>query len=92
METFWNEKDGPLDASVIVIDDPQLAALIPFIRKRTPEAKIIYRELRHHFLHSSRAQKLTSPVLMLQDPIFKSTPLSSTIPRLAEEFMLTCGT
>ncbi|WVQ75698.1 hypothetical protein IAR50_005328 [Cryptococcus sp. DSM 104548] len=40
-ETFWSS--GALDASVIVIDDPQLTALIPIIRKYRPDAKIIFR-------------------------------------------------
>ncbi|WVN90064.1 uncharacterized protein L203_105299 [Cryptococcus depauperatus CBS 7841] len=40
-ETFWSE--GAFDASVIVIDDPQLTALIPIIKKKRPDAKIIFR-------------------------------------------------
>ncbi|OWZ62460.1 hypothetical protein AYX14_05083 [Cryptococcus neoformans] len=40
-ESFWS--NGALDASVIVIDDPQLTALIPIIKKERPDAKIIFR-------------------------------------------------
>ncbi|WWC91987.1 uncharacterized protein L201_006941 [Kwoniella dendrophila CBS 6074] len=40
-ESFWS--NGALDASIIVIDDPQLTALIPIIRKKRPDAKIIFR-------------------------------------------------
>ncbi|WVQ83736.1 hypothetical protein IAT38_005880 [Cryptococcus sp. DSM 104549] len=40
-ESFWSS--GAIDASVIVIDDPQLTALIPIIKKKRPEAKIIFR-------------------------------------------------
>ncbi|WVQ94959.1 hypothetical protein IAU59_002049 [Kwoniella sp. CBS 9459] len=40
-ESFWSS--GALDASVIVIDDPQLTALIPIIKKYRPDAKIIFR-------------------------------------------------
>ncbi|WWC64868.1 uncharacterized protein I303_107482 [Kwoniella dejecticola CBS 10117] len=40
-ESFWS--NGAIDASVIVIDDPQLTALIPIIKKKRPDAKIIFR-------------------------------------------------
>ncbi|KAK4689437.1 hypothetical protein P7C73_g671, partial [Tremellales sp. Uapishka_1] len=40
-ESFWSE--GAIDASIIVIDDPQLTALIPLIKKKRPDAKIIFR-------------------------------------------------
>nr|AOR51716.1 trehalose synthase [Phaffia rhodozyma] len=42
VDTFWSE--GAIDdKSIIVIDDPQLVALIPTIKQRNPNAKIIYR-------------------------------------------------
>ncbi|OCF61516.1 trehalose synthase [Kwoniella mangroviensis CBS 10435] len=40
-ESFWS--NGAIDASIIVIDDPQLTALIPIIKKKRPDAKIIFR-------------------------------------------------
>lgn len=41
LDTFWSER--AIRSSVIVIDDPQLAALIPLIRQRQQNAKIIFR-------------------------------------------------
>ncbi|KAK8853482.1 hypothetical protein IAR55_004189 [Kwoniella newhampshirensis] len=40
-ETFWSS--GAINADVIVIDDPQLTALIPIIKKKRPDAKLIFR-------------------------------------------------
>jgi hypothetical protein len=45
----WFNKIGPLvspsegGADIIVIDDPQLAFLIPLIKQRTPDRPVIYR-------------------------------------------------
>lgn len=36
----WNE---PLNADIIVIDDPQPSGMIPLLKKRNPNAKFIYR-------------------------------------------------
>ncbi|EWM21967.1 trehalose synthase [Nannochloropsis gaditana] len=44
VERHWDDPDGPLMTSdVIVIDDPQVCGLIPWIRRLNPEAKIVYR-------------------------------------------------
>ncbi|EIW72195.1 trehalose synthase [Tremella mesenterica] len=40
-EAFWTK--GALDADVIVIDDPQLTAMIPIIKRERPNTKIIFR-------------------------------------------------
>ncbi|KAG0130323.1 trehalose phosphorylase [Tuber indicum] len=45
-ERYWITPGGPLapgGADVVVIDDPQMPALIPLIKKARPEVKIIYR-------------------------------------------------
>ncbi|KAG0635563.1 hypothetical protein HOY80DRAFT_1093012 [Tuber brumale] len=45
-ERYWLSPGGPLTrggADVVIIDDPQMAALIPLIKKARPEVKIIYR-------------------------------------------------
>ncbi len=44
VERHWGDPDGPLMTSdVIVIDDPQVAGLIPWIRQLNPAAKVVYR-------------------------------------------------
>ncbi|KAG0641031.1 trehalose phosphorylase [Tuber brumale] len=43
---YWLSPGGPLapgGADVVIIDDPQMPALIPLIKKARPEVKIIYR-------------------------------------------------
>ncbi|KAG0136204.1 hypothetical protein HOY82DRAFT_625859 [Tuber indicum] len=43
---YWLSSGGPLargGADVVIIDDPQMPALIPLIKKVRPEVKIIYR-------------------------------------------------
>ncbi|KAG0641036.1 hypothetical protein HOY80DRAFT_1021575 [Tuber brumale] len=45
-ERYWLSPGGPLapgGADVVIIDDPQMAALISLIKKARPEVKIIYR-------------------------------------------------
>ncbi|KAG0641033.1 trehalose phosphorylase [Tuber brumale] len=45
-ERYWLTPGGPLapgGADVVIIDDPQMPALIPLIKKTRPEVKIIYR-------------------------------------------------
>jgi len=45
-QRYWLSHGGPLapgGADVVIIDDPQMPALIPIITKLRPEVKIIYR-------------------------------------------------
>ncbi|CAG8521583.1 3562_t:CDS:10 [Diversispora eburnea] len=43
-EKFWSDAEGPLKTSdVIIIDDPQVCGIIPYIKKVNPTCKIIYR-------------------------------------------------
>ncbi|RHZ50570.1 hypothetical protein Glove_495g36 [Diversispora epigaea] len=43
-EKFWSDDEGPLKTSdVIIIDDPQVCGIIPYIKKLNPTCKIIYR-------------------------------------------------
>ncbi|KAJ1726943.1 hypothetical protein LPJ61_004857 [Coemansia biformis] len=43
-DNYWGEGKGVIDsADVIIMDDPQVAAIIPRIRKLNPDARIIYR-------------------------------------------------
>ncbi|KAI8066817.1 hypothetical protein BC940DRAFT_301627 [Gongronella butleri] len=44
VERFWLGSDGPIVISdVIIIDDPQLCAVIPHIKRHSPETRIIFR-------------------------------------------------
>ncbi|KAI8340777.1 hypothetical protein BC941DRAFT_493463 [Chlamydoabsidia padenii] len=41
---FWLDEDGPLtNSDVIIIDDPQVAGIIPHIKKHSPKTRIIFR-------------------------------------------------
>ncbi|KAF7729511.1 hypothetical protein EC973_004185 [Apophysomyces ossiformis] len=41
---FWLQSKGPiLNSDVIVIDDPQLVGIIPYIKKHAPNVRIIFR-------------------------------------------------
>ncbi|KAJ2780900.1 hypothetical protein H4R18_003195 [Coemansia javaensis] len=43
-DNYWGEGKGVVDsADVIIMDDPQVSAIIPRIRKLNPTARIIYR-------------------------------------------------
>ncbi|KAJ3327153.1 hypothetical protein HDU76_012303, partial [Blyttiomyces sp. JEL0837] len=42
-ERYWNDGPHIVESDIIVIDDPQLAGIIPYIRKVNPKCKIIYR-------------------------------------------------
>ncbi|KAJ1754731.1 hypothetical protein LPJ77_001245 [Coemansia sp. RSA 2523] len=43
-DNYWGEGKGVIDtADVIIMDDPQVSAIIPRIRKLNPAARIIYR-------------------------------------------------
>ncbi|KAI9229690.1 MAG: hypothetical protein DHS80DRAFT_13549 [Piptocephalis tieghemiana] len=44
VESYWLGERGPLmNSDVIVVDDPQLCAMIPMIRAVNPKVKVIYR-------------------------------------------------
>jgi hypothetical protein len=42
-EAHWHHSSIFKDGRIVVIDDPQLAPLIPFIKKENPTTKIIFR-------------------------------------------------
>jgi hypothetical protein len=42
-DAFWRDSGLFQDDRIVVIDDPQLTALIPFIKKKNPNTKIIFR-------------------------------------------------
>ncbi|CAG8535192.1 25914_t:CDS:10 [Dentiscutata erythropus] len=44
VERFWDDEDGPIKTSdVIIIDDPQVCGIIPHIKKLNPTCKVIFR-------------------------------------------------
>ena len=61
-QRYWLSPSGPLapgGADVVIIDDPQMPALIPIIKKLRPEVKIIYGS--HIEIRSDRVDRLGSP-------------------------------
>ncbi|KZV97732.1 UDP-Glycosyltransferase/glycogen phosphorylase [Exidia glandulosa HHB12029] len=69
---FWKddseERESPLKADIIVIDDPQLTALIPIARRVNPKAKIIFRS--HIEIRSDLIDAGTSPQKDVWDYLF----------------------
>ncbi|WVR09670.1 hypothetical protein IAU60_006745 [Kwoniella sp. DSM 27419] len=65
-ESFWSS--GAIDASIIVIDDPQLTALIPIIKKARPDAKIIFRS--HIQIQSDLTDDPSTPQARTWDYLF----------------------
>ncbi|KAL7423872.1 hypothetical protein Q5752_001457 [Cryptotrichosporon argae] len=65
-ESFWAK--GAIDAHVIVIDDPQPAALIPIIRRDNPKAKIIFRS--HIQIQSDLTDDPSTPQARTWDYLF----------------------
>ncbi|KAG0636842.1 trehalose synthase [Tuber brumale] len=61
-KVYWLSPGGPLapgGADVVIIDDPQMPALIPLIKKFRPEVKVIYRS--HIEIRSDLLEKSGSP-------------------------------
>ncbi|KAG1469585.1 hypothetical protein G6F56_003175 [Rhizopus delemar] len=54
---FWMHDNGPIkNSDVIVVDDPQVSGIIPYIRKYAPQTKIIFRshiEIRSDLIEKS---------------------------------------
>ncbi|ORX40487.1 trehalose synthase [Kockovaella imperatae] len=89
-ESFWSR--GAIDASVIVIDDPQLTALIPIIKKRRPDAKIIFRS--HIQIQSNLTDDPSTPQyrtwnylfnFVKQTDLFLAHPVKFFIPKNVHE-------
>jgi len=89
VERHWDDPDGPLMTSdVIIIDDPQVSGLIPWIRQLNPEAKVVYRshiEIRADLIRDSPQgpQAQTWDFLwsaIKQADLFVSHPLSNFVP------------
>ncbi|KDQ58564.1 glycosyltransferase family 4 protein [Jaapia argillacea MUCL 33604] len=93
-KTFWSGEDSPLRADIIVIDDPQLTALIPMIRRDSPSSKIIYRshiEIRADLIDAGKKQtKDTFEYLfnfIKHADLFVSHPIEEFVPKMVSESM-----
>ncbi|KAG0634907.1 hypothetical protein HOY80DRAFT_911508 [Tuber brumale] len=87
---YWLSPGGPLapgGADVVIIDDPQMPALIPLIRKVRPEVKIIYRS--HIEVRSDLVERPGSPQEQVwqwmwdcikQADVFISHPVDKFVP------------
>ncbi|KAG0136198.1 hypothetical protein HOY82DRAFT_625844 [Tuber indicum] len=87
---YWLSPGGPLapgGADVVIIDDPQMPALIPLIKKARPEVKIIYRS--HIEIRSDLVERPGSPQEQVwqwiwdcvkQANIFISHPMGKFVP------------
>lgn len=90
-DAYWTCKNGPLSkekcVNVTVIDDPQLAALIPIVKESHPEMPIVYRS--HIELRGDLIGKQGSPQAGVWDylwskikhaDLFLSHPVSNFVP------------
>ena len=87
---YWLSSGGPLapgGADVVIIDDPQMPALIPVIKKFRPEVKIIYRS--HIEVRSDLVDRPGSPQeqvwqwmwsFIKQADVFISHPVDKFVP------------
>lgn len=92
-ERYWLGEDGPLrapadgGADVIIIDDPQMPALIPLAKKEAPDRPIIFRshiEVRDDLVHEegSAAQHVWRNMWanIQKSDVFISHPVRSFVP------------
>lgn len=92
---FWTVDGGPLSknggADIVVIDDPQMPALIPLLKEHRPDTPVIYRS--HIEIRSDLTGKEGSPQQVVwkylwskisQADLFLSHPVYSFIPAEVE--------
>lgn len=92
---FWLPNDDYLfNNRIIVIDDPQLTAMIPLIKKKRPDAKIIFRS--HIQIQSELVDKGHTPQAHVWDYIFDfvkqadlfiAHPVERFVPKSVKEHM-----
>ncbi|GAA5875124.1 hypothetical protein JCM3774_001643 [Rhodotorula dairenensis] len=92
---YWSGEDSPLRRlDIAVIDDPQLTALIPIIRRVSPRTKIVYRshiQIRSDLIDSGvKQQKATWDYLWgfikLAD-LFVAHPVEEFVPQVVKDTM-----
>ncbi|KAG0746771.1 hypothetical protein G6F57_001437 [Rhizopus arrhizus] len=90
---FWLKDDGPIkNSDVIVIDDPQVCGIIPYIRKYVPETKIIFRshiEIRSDLIeeHPEGPQAITWNFLwsfIQHADLFVAHPIKNFVPHAVQ--------
>ncbi|BGP40935.1 hypothetical protein JCM10449v2_004900 [Rhodotorula kratochvilovae] len=92
-ERFWAGEHSPLKRlDVAIIDDPQLTALIPIIRRESPRTKIVFRshiQIRADLVDKGDKQiKATWDYLwgfIQQADLFVSHPVEEFVPKVVRE-------
>lgn len=97
----WSEENAQIlmpalkDADTIVIDDPQPAGLIPYIKRENPTARMLYRshiQIETHLLDDpTSAQSITWKYLwqwIKQADVFIAHPVKSFVPPTVPEDIL----
>lgn len=93
-EKYWRGPDNPVRADIVVIDDPQVTALIPHIRRDSPKTKIIYRS--HIEIRSDLVDAGIHPQVdvfnylfnfIKQADLFVSHPIKEFVPKVVNETM-----
>ncbi|GAA5949177.1 hypothetical protein JCM3765_003321 [Sporobolomyces pararoseus] len=96
-KTLWKDKDGEgskflCSFDVIVIDDPQVLGLIPYIRKFSPRTKIIYRshiQIRADLIDQGVQQQTTTWdfiwTFIRQVDLFVAHPLAEFVPQIVKD-------
>ncbi|GAA6023380.1 hypothetical protein JCM10207_002526 [Rhodosporidiobolus poonsookiae] len=92
---FWSGEDSPLKRlDIAVIDDPQLTALIPIIRRVSPRTKIVFRshiQIRADLVDEGAEQICTTWNYLFgfikQADLFVSHPVEEFVPKVVKESM-----
>ncbi|GAA5852904.1 hypothetical protein JCM8547_004729 [Rhodosporidiobolus lusitaniae] len=94
-ERLWSGEDSPLKRlDIAVIDDPQLTALIPILRRVSPRTKIVFRshiQIRADLVDQKKPQ-ITATWEYLwgfikQADLFVSHPVEEFVPKCVKETM-----
>ncbi|GAA5982284.1 hypothetical protein JCM5350_007722 [Sporobolomyces pararoseus] len=96
-ETLWKDSDGEgsrllSSFDVIVIDDPQVLGLVPYVRKISPRTKIIYRshiQIRADLIEQGVQQQTTTWdflwTFIRQVDLFVAHPLEEFVPQIVKD-------
>ncbi|GAA5988230.1 hypothetical protein JCM10908_002123 [Rhodotorula pacifica] len=92
---YWSGEDSPIRRlDIAVIDDPQLTALIPIIRRESPRTKIVFRshiQIRADLIDKGeKQQKTTWDYLwsfIKQADLFVAHPVEEFVPQVVKDSM-----
>ncbi|GAA5967945.1 hypothetical protein JCM21900_006945 [Sporobolomyces salmonicolor] len=92
---FWADEDSPIRRlDIAIIDDPQLTALIPIIRRESPRTKIVFRshiQIRADLIDKGEPQqKKTWDYLwgfIKQADLFVAHPVEEFVPQVVKDSM-----